>query len=580
MVDLYQKGKLIIEKFRSRSFLFGTHLSTVLLIVVLAMLFIILLGKMKSTVNPFGPLEINREYLIARHIVTYHEFPLAGPWHSAFGAVRHSPVYFYFLALIVAIKDNIWSIRIANVILQIASLVFLFSLTRKIFGAGTALIAASLFGFSQLFIDFAQYPGHPNFQHSFLILSYLLLFISYQKKQFTTLLASIVTFVFASALHSAALLVFPSFLIIIFLICRGQKRRSHHYFTLLAVTAASFLLCYGTVVIDAYKNGVSVPNAILRSSRYITSFSEFSGNVFSHVNFLFNLFFPAYTLRGFSFITVLIFILLPILLCYHLFVQKENKQNTYMLILIGAMVQFFLMISLLKVTTYSYYFIPIAGIFMMVFARIIFVSNLKHISFLAVQPLIFFIVLKTFSFDYDLHNFKQYGLNESASLVSFMSLRPSTQEPKSPKTVQLNSIIASLKTEVLRIQIQEGHSDLDFFQIRFYEDRSPTLIDDDRNGIPIYDAIFYTPLEREFNKKLVSTVNNNYDQSFYAYRYFSYTPVTTDGYILLICYSHYGAGPQGCSETFLNEHRSHEIKKQIYSENPFTVFITKKRVPI
>ncbi|MEK7083501.1 MAG: hypothetical protein AAB972_04965, partial [Patescibacteria group bacterium] len=50
--------------------------------------------------------DYSRDYLVAHHIISYGEVPLTGP-DGKFGTTHSSPVYFYFLALLLGIRDNI-----------------------------------------------------------------------------------------------------------------------------------------------------------------------------------------------------------------------------------------------------------------------------------------------------------------------------------------------------------------------------------------------------------------------------------------------------------------------------------------
>ena len=49
--------------------------------------------------------DYNRDYLVAHHIVAYHEFPLTGP-DGEFGSAGNSPAYFYLLTLPLLLKDE------------------------------------------------------------------------------------------------------------------------------------------------------------------------------------------------------------------------------------------------------------------------------------------------------------------------------------------------------------------------------------------------------------------------------------------------------------------------------------------
>lgn len=96
--------------------------------------------------------DYNRDYLVAHHIVAYHEFPLTGT-DNQFGSRGDSPVYFYLLALPLLIKDDIIFLGLLNILLQLGALVVVYILARSMFGKPVGLIALAFFGLSQSIAD-------------------------------------------------------------------------------------------------------------------------------------------------------------------------------------------------------------------------------------------------------------------------------------------------------------------------------------------------------------------------------------------------------------------------------------------
>jgi len=60
--------------------------------------------------------DLNRDYLIANHIVTYGETSFNGP-DGYLGSVWVSPLYYYLLAAVVEINSNILVLGFFNVLL-------------------------------------------------------------------------------------------------------------------------------------------------------------------------------------------------------------------------------------------------------------------------------------------------------------------------------------------------------------------------------------------------------------------------------------------------------------------------------
>lgn len=103
-----------------------------------------------------------RDYLVASHIVRYHEFPKTGPYNLLDSSgVKSSPVYFYILALPLIIYNHPLTLAVVNLLLQMVSLVLIYLITKNQFNQKTAIISLILFSFNPEVIKFADYIWQP-----------------------------------------------------------------------------------------------------------------------------------------------------------------------------------------------------------------------------------------------------------------------------------------------------------------------------------------------------------------------------------------------------------------------------------
>lgn len=541
--------RLMESKVGASSFVRRFHLFDFLLIVVLLSVFWI-------TINaPFDYLaqtDKDKDYLVARHIVQYKEFPLSGPWNSISGAFTHSPVSYYFLAPFVAIKDDIVFLRLVNILLQLSTIVIIYLLAKKAFGSGTAFIASLLFGASSHVLSLSSYPLVPLLAHPFINLSYLLLLFAYVKKSYPLVLGSIVVLLFAWAIHSTPILVMPLFLAVVFLILRKQGRSIVHYIGALAVFAGSFLLFYFSVLLDLYKTGFDTPSRFL-TILVVSSPYEFSQNFLSNLQSFIGFFFSSnllITTRSFG--GLLFFVVLLGVPLYFFYFQKDASKKFYALLTLLGVLQLLVMISLLKAPVYSYMFIPVLGLFIIFIAEILNTILSKYHILTVFKIILVILLIKVF-------------------FMNFFFLEAQHQENR------LNPIITSIKTELYEIKTQEDYNDFSFFQVRLYRKVQQLSTSDRRMWFPSADAVFWTPLEKDLNTKLTTTIGKNYQ--FSAYRYFGSMPIGSDDYIFLICqnqFSRISDIENECIDTFLMEHRTHSIGRQLYSRDSLSVYVMKK----
>lgn len=243
-------------------------------ILFVLILVIVLIIRLHTPFDRLTELDMDRDYLVAHHILAYHEKPLIGPNNSIIKSFPHSPVYYYFLATFLHFNDSLKFLRIINIFLQFFGVIVIFWLAKGLFGPRTAFTAGSLLLLSQRLTQLSQFPVHPVFVHPFLNLSLLFLFWFYQSKKYHMLLISLLVFMFSVAIHNVSFLLFPFFLGTVFMILKHHGAKKSDYIKPVGIMIALFFVFWGSNFIYFQRFDIvnSKPDLIVRS------FSQFMRN--------------------------------------------------------------------------------------------------------------------------------------------------------------------------------------------------------------------------------------------------------------------------------------------------------------
>lgn len=513
---------------------FNLHKSALILILALSLIY-----RLVTLDYPLLNSESHRDYLVARHIVKYHELPQTGPccaFSSSFGNLRETPIYFYFLALFVAIKENIIFLQAVNLFLQLIPIVAIYVIASKFYGKTVALISTILYSFSLEAFKQATFVWQPHIMQVFLYLAYVSLLFSYLKKSYLGVLAGIFFFIFASSLHPPALGIAPAFLLVVLLILANQKRPPYFYFLAATFAAVLTLVLYAPLIFylsegqnnQSYLRLLTSPGTFLNLNPY-----KILGNFWDSATILFKSLATPFekTLKLWDWLLIfppLIFAALYLKNHDHL--KKEQKLP--LLVTTFAIVQFLAITSLLKATIWYFYLVPIFGFFIITIALVI--DQLKY-------PL----------------KFAGY-LWIALMLINFFSFYQITTPLKNATATDLatEAIISQVQT----IQKKELYSEPDFFQIKVYGAgiESPQTA----------DLVFWVPLEEKLDKRFVKITDIAN----------SYRIINSDKYLFLVCHSHlYKIELQNeCLGPFSNDFQSYTILENIYKNDPFSIFLTKK----
>lgn len=511
-------------------------------------------------------IEAGREYLISHHIYAYNEFILTGP-SNAIGNSLNSPLLHYLLASFMIIEDGVFFFGLMNIFLQLFTIIIIYLIAKKLFNPRTALIASILFAFSFVALQQSVYVWQPYIMQPFINFAYLLLALSYFKKNYPLLLLSSFIFFFAVAIHPSALGVFPMFLIVAFLILKTQRAVILRYVFFLCASLGSLLLYFPALIHIKTRTNTSgiftFSFEVLQGVFSSASPYNFFQNLFHNASALVNQFF-FYTNQPLLSINIaLIFVLTVSVPLYFFYFQKDASKKVYLLVILSFIAALLLIGSFLKNTFHVYYFTPVLGLFVILIAEVLHAVFSRHILLKTAKIIIVVLLIYVFSSAPNtLSKHLQFLQNSPAITAAIFSPRQNTTQPEPINFFRqqriMQSAMGAIKKEIFEIQKRENAQDINFFQFRVY--RWP-----DGDGV---DAIFWALLEKDLNRKFVIVSDSSTE-------YFKYELINDDRYIFLICHDYFSRH-KDCTDLFLSDHPDHSLIKNIYSENLISVHLTKK----
>lgn len=496
------------------------HKPTIIFILILLVSFIIRLNNFDY---PLLNGEAHRDYLVGRHIIKYQEFPLTGPcclWNSTFGLVRNSPTYYYLIAAILSIKDDILFLGAVNITLQLLTITIVYLLAKSLFGPDVALISAILFSTSYEIMRQSLFFWQPHAMHPFILTSFLFLLLAWVKSNYRLLLTSIFFFFFAASLHNSVYAALPTFALLIFYILKRQKKSIIYYLSVLGVSLTTFLLLYFPWFIHA--TGGKETEAILRFSYgplFVLSPAEFLNGFITTTGVFF---------KSFLFSPYIIFLMLIGLLLYFV-LQKDRLKRYYFSILLIATIQFLLVASIFKSTFWSFYLTPVFGLFIILVAETINTVLSRNTLLKVAKVALIILLVKVFSFDF----------------AYFYSGPPLKNERG------INAGVQAIKSEVQNIS-------LDSFRFKVYAGGIESL--------PTADLPFWSLLEKDLNRKFIRVVDSAN----------SYELINRDDYIFVVCQSYPSRirVDRDCLGPFFKEKNNYRLVKAVFNQEPFLIYLT------
>lgn len=386
-----------------------------------------------------------RDYLVANHILKYHEVPLTGPYNLLYeNGIRNSPFYFYLLSFLLLPFNNILTLSFLNILMQTGLILLIYLIVRKIFDQKTALLTVLLYSFNWEVLHQSDFIWQPNLMLGAMALSAWFLTQAFFKKNYFKLLLSVFFLSLSFILHSSA---FP-WVVVFLILSFGNRFTLKHYIGLFSLFFISQFIFYFPVLIFLLKHTISIN--IRESGSYFLNFSSNLQQVLSSLNLN----------NPLSIILIVIFLIL------YFWKFKDSKKRLMGLMLILGFAPI-LFASFFNKIRMHYLLLTIPPIIIFI-SRIIALQRKKNMILLG---LLFFIIL--------------------TGNLKFIT------NPVAPKTSlkMINQLSDLIQAELVDIQKKEGFTDFSFFQIKSITWEEKAF------DYPTLDTILIIPLEEKLNQK-------------------------------------------------------------------------------
>lgn len=487
----------------------------------LAVLFCAIIVRLLIFDYPLTQEETNRDFLITRHMAENKELVTFGPRNGTLPGLGNSPAYYYLLTLIFSVFDNVMFVSTINFFLQIAALVLVYLIVKELFGKETALISSIFLAFSKTLILTSKWVWQPYLMYFFMVLSFYLLFLSYQKRSPAVLLAAIVVFTFSLALHMSAFGILPAFLVVVFMVLKAQRASLHtKIFALLTFVflGALFFIPQIIKVFSDYRGLVSLsPHAFVSSSK------EFLVNLGSRLSLLATAFNP-----------IFISVLLPVFLFYLKIVGKNRGRKNVYLFLIFCLFSFLIIFSLFNGRLLDQHFYPLYPLVAVLGAEAISKTFSSRPPWgLAKYALVGFLAINLIT-----------GVKEMLPLYPFEKLKAARQ---------ISGILAS---EIKKIKDEESRDNLNFFQFRVYAPAESAWFEGNES---IIDSIYWVLILDQFRSPFIKILKDDtIVQSKYGL-------LNSDEYIFIVCinYASELEEERECLRKFKTEHKAHNVLRKL-----------------
>lgn len=480
--------------------------------------------------------DVARDYLVAHHIVADKEYPTLGPWNSVYTSLRNSPLYYYFLAAFLLIKDDIYTLGVVNVVLQMISIGALFALANILFGIAPAMLVGTMLVVNPQFLNQADIMWQPHATMPFYYASYALLAWGFTRKSFAATCFAGLVYVWSLGMGFYGVPTLPGFVVLAGLTLKRIGAGPVKSTTLFACMAFLGLVLYASVFQDVLRGGQQL--SLVNEDVYVRSLSQYLGNFVSNIVILFNGFLYKYDsglapqwVRGMVQTALIAF------LVYYL-VSNKTKRAGYVWALTAFTLQLLVIASLLKGVVYDHYFV--AGVGPLVVA----------VSEAVIDAL------------------KRRGVAAAASALTIVCALPF-----------VTPSVGNLRWRLLENNVYQSHAQavrsvvnaLPQIRVRYTQDwqyRFQIVVYIKEDGETASDSIFWVPLEKELGTKLTRVQNEGR----------SFAPIGSNDYVFLVCmdYERLAESQDQCAGYFLSRHPLHREKETIYQNGRYIIYLLEK----
>lgn len=298
-----------------------------------------------------------RDYMVARHVVKYHEYPLTGPNNAVYDALRASPLYYYLLSIPIAINDNVYSIGVLNVLLQAVAISSLYGLAFILFGQTTAIVTAILLLFNQELFFQSFYMIQAHFGYAFFNLSYFFLSLGYVRRSYNTVFTGTILFTLGCSVAFHGFPALFGFLLITFAILKSLRTPPSDIWRLFISMACVGVFFYTPIIIRLIEANQGL--FLMKEPVYALSISTFPIKILGNIRLAIDAWMTAPWIS--PSVKNLLLSGLGLLLLYNT-VRHKLKASIYALILSAYTLQVVILASFLRTQTHSYQYDAITGL--------------------------------------------------------------------------------------------------------------------------------------------------------------------------------------------------------------------------
>ena len=467
-----------------------------------------------------------------------------GPFNGSFG-VLSSPAYYYVVAAILYIKDDILFLELVNIILQVITIASVYFIAKLLFSPTTALIAVILFSFSRVVLQWSLFFFQPFFTQPFIYIGYLLIVLSYIKRKFIVLPVGVLFVVLAAIIHNSAASVLPLVALISFVIIKRLNWRKSYFFIILLAVIILLEISYLPAIVNLRSNGYNTAGQLSQS--FAQSPLEITDNLVKATHVLFNL--NLYTYgngNNDSFfskdpLSNLLIILMVGLILYYLLKVSSKPSKTYVSWGLGLITATIIVASLLNRELWGRHLFLILGPLTILCAEVIRAVFPKNPIATLFKVVLIVLLIKSMSSNFQGFQFEAGGQKLGNLFYEFVA-KPTF----------------AIEEEVLNIQKQNNETNLHFFDIYVYPEAAAI------NGYS--NAAFWLQLEKRFNTTFTKIDRNALG--------FGYSTSNDGRYIFLICNAYILEDKIGrCLEDSLKEFPDYSLVREIYTDHPYNIYL-------
>jgi hypothetical protein len=345
-----------------RPFLLGTALAAVMVVA-----FLLRIAVFDVAGTDYFHVDVARDYLIASHILAYHDLPLVGP-DNFLGATFNSPLYYYIVAGLLFVQNNFLFPGLLNVLLQTLAVLLVFLGAHRMFGSLTALIAAFLFAVSDGVVTESMQMWQPYLMQFVLLCSYLALLSAYRTKRPAYLIAGLMLCAAAALIHNAVWAVAPLYLAA----CIGVLRAQHASLRIYILSAAFPLLLLACAYAPNLYLAVGGGGVSLSGDLHFAPLSVILQSL-SAISNLYTYLLEG-SLRGATLYGVICIVISAAGGILYLFAQKDAPRRRYFGYLLSLLISEVIAVGLLTLNGGGFpirYFIPVYAVFFVLLAELL-----------------------------------------------------------------------------------------------------------------------------------------------------------------------------------------------------------------